>query len=220
MEKFGTKIHAILPSLPGIEFGALTPKTDHLTVNIAGKRVTSQCMKDFLFFLQSRGLLDSDLTFGEERFFKGKFPNSPAKRICGDRYIIIGDAAGLLRPFKGKGVTAACKSGICAAHTIMHCGISRGALSEFYRQMDEVVRDRAYGKVMRNVANFCARWRLTDSVLWLASTNENLRRMLFFSITGQRSFRRIVKEQLGSFKTIGLAISVVGRKFSMRKLRP
>ncbi len=37
MSNFGDRIHAFLPATPRIEFGAVTPKGNHLTINIAGK---------------------------------------------------------------------------------------------------------------------------------------------------------------------------------------
>ena len=36
MIAFGNRIHAFLPTSPRIEFGAITPKGNHLTINIAG----------------------------------------------------------------------------------------------------------------------------------------------------------------------------------------
>ena len=36
-------------------------------------------------------------------YHRGCFPVKPAKHLFGDRYVTIGDAAGLIRPFKGKG---------------------------------------------------------------------------------------------------------------------
>ena len=37
MARFGNFIHAFLPPLNKIEFGAVTPKMNHLTINIAGR---------------------------------------------------------------------------------------------------------------------------------------------------------------------------------------
>ncbi len=37
LEEIGPTIHAFLMSMKGVEFGAVTPKRDHLSINIAGK---------------------------------------------------------------------------------------------------------------------------------------------------------------------------------------
>ena len=60
-------------------------------------------------------------------YFKGRFPRSLAHNYYGDRYVMIGDAAGLVRAFKGKGVTTAVMTGIRAAETILNHGISHQA---------------------------------------------------------------------------------------------
>ena len=39
MDNFGDQIHAFLPPMSRIEFGAVTPKKNHLTINIAGLRI-------------------------------------------------------------------------------------------------------------------------------------------------------------------------------------
>ena len=49
---FGAYVHAFLPGYRGIEFGAITPKGDHLTINIAGRRVGADTLA---YFLQQRG---------------------------------------------------------------------------------------------------------------------------------------------------------------------
>ena len=48
-------------------------------------------------------------------YSRWQFPTSPAKNLFGDRYVTVGDAAGIIRAFKGKGVNTACMTGIKAA---------------------------------------------------------------------------------------------------------
>ena len=197
MEQFGTEIHAFLPSIRSVEFGAVTPKGNHLTINVAGETIVADDMTAFLGLPQVKALLPEDVRPEDLPYFKGQFPNGPGKNVYGDRYLIIGDAAGLLRPFKGKGVTAACRTGILAAQTIINRGISEGALSDFYRRMDDVTRDRFYGKVLRQVAIKSANWHVLDGLLERAKEDDELKRALFHAVSGQKSFRRIVRDHLG-----------------------
>src|SRR5450756_2932734 len=84
------------------------------------------------------------------RFFKGRFPNSLAGRYYGDRYVMVGDAAGLVRAFKGKGVTSAVQTGIRAAETILRTGISCHAFaSDFAVANHDITGDLIYGRGMR-----------------------------------------------------------------------
>lgn len=45
---FGNNIRAFLPLYRPIEFGAMTPKGNHLTINIAGERISFKDMEHFL----------------------------------------------------------------------------------------------------------------------------------------------------------------------------
>jgi flavin-dependent dehydrogenase len=111
--RFGERIHAFLPSMRQIEFGAITPKGDHLTINIAGAMIDSLWMSRFLDLPAVKQVLPrgEDLPSPRSKpnangfgYFMGRFPISVADNYCGDRYVVVGDAAGLVRPFKGKGV--------------------------------------------------------------------------------------------------------------------
>lgn len=49
VEAFGQYLHVfLLRSVPNIEFAAITPKGNHLTINIAGKKVNATSMELFL----------------------------------------------------------------------------------------------------------------------------------------------------------------------------
>ncbi len=128
LDKMGPIIQAFLLGFEGLEFGAVTPKHDHISINIAGRRVSSEVMLKFLrsqpvqSFLPPHKRREKPL-----HYFKGKFPISPAKNFYGERYVTIGDAAGLIRPFKGKGINSACLTGAYAASCMVHAGVSKAA---------------------------------------------------------------------------------------------
>ena len=81
MEKFGNCIHAFLPSLRGIEFGAITPKIDHLDINIAGSKVSWRWMDNFLLMPQVTKVLPSNFAMQRHELFysRWQFPTAPAK---------------------------------------------------------------------------------------------------------------------------------------------
>ena len=96
---------------------------------------------------------------GDLRFFKGRFPNSLARRYYGDRFVMVGDAAGLVRAFKGKGVTTAVQTGIRAAKTILRTGISEHAFAvDFAVENRDITDDLVYGRGMRLLVAFSALW--------------------------------------------------------------
>lgn len=197
LSRLGTAIHAYLPADRAIEFGAVTPKRDHLTINIAGASVTARNMDAFLRLPEVRAVLPSDFNpdVSPPPYFKGRFPISTARGICHDRYVAVGDASGLLRSFKGKGVTYACITGLRAARAMMERGIARDALTQGYLQeCREILADVPYGRAVRWLAIHGANYGLLDTVLALARNDAVLRRALFDAVSANRFYREIVGE--------------------------
>jgi flavin-dependent dehydrogenase len=199
MDAFGDRIHAFLPSTPGIEFGAVTPKGNHLTINIAGEKVDAVMMDDFLRGAALRSVvpcLDDAQSQRDLIYFKGRFPFSQARAFSGDRYVIVGDAAGLVRPFKGKGVNSALQTGTWAAQTMLTAGISAGAFREYHQLCRDITDDLPYGKAMRAVTIGISKWHLLNLVIALAEQDADLRHMLFGAVSGHQMYREIVRGML------------------------
>jgi flavin-dependent dehydrogenase len=199
MNQFGNSIHAFLPSINGIEFGGVTPKGNHLTMNIAGARVNTDAMRMFLRSPAVQAVLpclDDAQGKRDLTFFKGRFPISQAREFSGDRYVIVGDAAGLMRPFKGKGVNSALLSGMWAAQAMMRHGISARALREYLVACRVISDDLPYGKAMRALVIALSKARLFDLVVALAERDAQLRHMLFGAVSAHQTYRKIVKQML------------------------
>lgn len=199
MENFGNRIHAFLPSIPLIEFGAITPKSRHLTANIAGVGLTDGMMKAFLDSPAVRSVLpDLDRMRASstgEGFYTGQFPISLARGYYGDRYVMVGDAAGLVRAFKGKGVNSACLTGRWAAEVMLRYGISKEAFADHYeRACAEIIDDLPYGRAVRYLVMTSSRLRLIDRVIVAAEKESALKTGLFNAVSGHLPYRDIVRE--------------------------
>jgi flavin-dependent dehydrogenase len=200
MENFGNQIHAFLPSIPEIEFGAVTPKGNHLSINIAGAEVDVEAMKRFLSWGRLRAVvpfLDPEGADGAGplRYFKGRIPISIAHGYYGDRYVLVGDAAGLLRAFKGKGVDSACQTGLWAAEIILRHGVSRMVFAEHYERVcREILRDLPYGRAMRHFVGLGRRTGLLDRLVTIARDEPVLLNALFDAVSGNETYRAIVRD--------------------------
>jgi flavin-dependent dehydrogenase len=196
---FGTYIHAFLPNHPKIEFGGITPKCSHVTINIAGEAVDAPLMRSFLNHPNVRSVLtnfeqDASVLCEPPLLYKGRFPCSLAQNYFGDRYVMVGDASGLVRAFKGKGATTAVETGIRAAETIMRRGVSAHAFHTYYRNDNhEIIDDLPYGRVMRLVAIYISRLGLLDTVIRAARKSPNLRSALFDAISAHALYKDIMK---------------------------
>jgi flavin-dependent dehydrogenase len=210
LDTLGSAIHAFLPSDRAIEFGAVTPKRDHLTINIAGATVTARNMDDFLRLPAVRRVLPANFhpSVAPPVYFKGHFPVNIARGICHDRYVSVGDASGLLRSFKGKGVTYACITGLRAARAMVEEGICREAFQNAYLgECGEILADIPYGRAVRWLAIQGSRYGLVDSVISQARGDAILRRALFDAVSANRFYREIIADTVRPGLMFRLAVS-------------
>jgi flavin-dependent dehydrogenase len=207
MAGFGNYLHAFLPSsLPLVEFGAITPKGNHLSINIAGLKVNAETMDKFLGLEEVKKTLPERLqsTLPELTYFKGKFPTLPAKAPIGERYVMIGDAAGLNRPFKGKGINSAVITGIKAAEAIASRGLTRTAFEGYLEDCCELTDDIPYGRILRALTIRFSKFGLMDGVLEAAKKEPALRQAMFNVVSGQETYKRTWQET----RSIGLLLRI------------
>lgn len=220
MEDFGKYLHAFLPSsLPHVEFGAITPKGNHLSLNIAGKKIDADMMDKFLNLSYVRKALPENLDdcLPHLYYFKGKFPTLPARGVFGDRYVMIGDAAGLNRPFKGKGINSAVITGIKAAEVIINRGISKSAFHHYLKECCELTDDIPYGKILRFLTIQSKKYGLLDGVLETAKEEQLLRRAFFSIVSGQETYKKTWKETRNFKLLIRTFFRTIAAKFSKKK---
>ncbi|HVG34550.1 MAG TPA: GNAT family N-acetyltransferase, partial [Pyrinomonadaceae bacterium] len=195
-EKLGHIVHAFLlpPRCPRIEFGAITPKGDHILVNIAGEQVTSRDLDQFLQLPEVQVLLPG-FDAGAINYYEGRFPSSPARRPFGHRYLLVGDATGWLRPFKGKGINTAIMTGIRAAEVMLEHGVSERALQNYSRACTDLRGDYHYGVMVRRLMLVGAR-HVLDPMIDVGKVDPLMYDALFDAVSGHDSYRNIIKRSL------------------------
>jgi flavin-dependent dehydrogenase len=199
VHRFGSRIHAFLPSAARIEFGGVTPKGNHLTINIAGKTVDANLMDSFLADPAVRQVLpefENARRFDpyDLHYFQGRFPCGLARCYTGDRFVMVGDAAGLVRAFKGKGVTSAIQTGKRAAHAILTAGISGAAFRTYHAANRDITGDMPFGQVMRHLTILAARLGLMGVVIRAAKHEPGLQRALFDAVSAHHPYIQVVRD--------------------------
>ena len=216
-KRLGGELHAfLLRDLPRIEFGAITPKLDHVLVNIVGRRVTSIDMEDFLLHRKVRTLLPR-FDLGALDFYEGRAPVRHARNVTWDRFVAVGDATGWLRPFKGMGITTALQTGIAAADVMLERGIDAAALDAYSLRMRPLTEDYRHGRVLRRLSRMGLDLGMIDGLIELAKTNTDLYAVLYDILSGRRSYRLITHELLRAallWKVSALALRRVLRPAS------
>jgi flavin-dependent dehydrogenase len=191
-ERFGNRIHAILPpSLPRIEFGALTPKRDRVVVNAAGEEIDDDDFDSFLRLpLVERMLAGTDL--GQPRAHE-VFPTRPARHFAQDRIVTIGNASGLMRPLKGKGINTGILMGMRAAATMMDVGVSDRAFAALYRNCRDITSEYKYGLFLRWLYRTSRRMGWMDAVIEAAGREKQLRHLFHGMVSGEDSYKQLVR---------------------------
>ena len=221
LKQMGPVIHAFLLSFEGLEFGAVTPKQDHLSINIAGRNVSSRVMLNFLRSAPVQRLLPPQ-NYREKplHYFRGKFPICPARNLFGHRYVTIGDAAGLMRPFKGKGINSAILTGVYAARTMVRLGVSRKAFQSYIRDCSELTGDLWYGRALRFLTNLSTRFQFMDRLLKIGGEDPVFMACLFNSVSGHLPYKTIVRQTATFPVAIKIVRELVNRFVLHTSLRP
>jgi flavin-dependent dehydrogenase len=189
-----SEIHAfLLNNLKGIEFGAITPKGDHIIINIAGRNVTSMEMDLFLSCPAVKSVL-GDIDLSGLDYFKGRYPIKPARGIIGDRFVAVGDATGWIRPYKGKGINVAIETGAKAGEAMINYGISRKDLVHYIDRFKTLEGDYYYGKVFRTLLLFALKTGFIDEVVKIARTSPGLEEGVYMAVSGEGKYSEILKE--------------------------
>jgi len=220
LKEMGPVVHAFLLSRNGLEFGAVTPKDDHLSINVAGRNVSSKVMLEFLRsspvqrFLPEHKRREKPLNY-----FRGKFPIGPAKNLFGHRYVTIGDAAGLIRPYKGKGINSACLTGIYAAKTIMNYGVSKKAFEFFIQDCKELTQDLPYGRVLRWMTKLSLGFEFMDHLLKVGKDDPIFMNCLFNSVSGHKPYKQIFLETATPSVGLKMTMEVINRFILHKRLK-
>ena len=113
------------------------------------------------------------------------------------------------------GITTAIETGATAADVMMERGIDGVALAAYSLRLRHLTEDHYHGRALRRLCRVGMNAGAMDNVVELAKTNAELYTILYDTISGQHSYRRIARDLLRStvfFKMGALTIK--------RALRP
>lgn len=105
---------------------------------------------------------------------------SKKRKISGDRFLLTGDAAGLIDPFTGEGIGNALRSGRYAAEQVKKCFAENNFSEKFNRRYDKHVYAKMWGelRVSRSMQRLLYYPSLFNYIVKRARKNDNLKRLL------------------------------------------
>jgi len=166
----GNGVHVFLLTIPRLEFAALIPKGQFVTVVMVGEDLDQELVQSFL----------------EDPVVRSCFPTDTTPCVCtcsplinlgansrpyADRVVLIGDS-GVTRLYKD-GIGAALRTGKAAASTAIFHGVSKKAFARhFWPACRRIANDNAIGKVMFGTTGIFKRFRFLRSIMYRMAQRE------------------------------------------------
>jgi len=151
-EHLGSSMHVFLLDMPRLEFAALIPKDDYVTLVMLGEEIDSALVDAFLATPEVRGCLPPGWESPKDRCRCGPRINVlGAVEPFADRVVFIGDC-GVSRLYKD-GIGAAYRCGKAAAATVLFEGVTARDFRKTYAPVcRQLERDNAIGKLLFSVS--------------------------------------------------------------------
>ncbi len=211
----GDSMHVFLLDIPRLEFAALIPKGEFVTMCLLGEDVDEKLVDEFLRSPEVRRCFPVDTTpcvCSCSPLINVRGP----KRPFADRVVLIGDS-GVTRLYKD-GIGAALRTAKAAATTAVFQGIAAEDFRRHYAPTCEAIAaDNAIGKFMFTVTHGFKYARFSRRAIARMSRNEQerpgsarrLSSVLWNMFTGSAPYREILKDTLHPTFLAGMAWNLV-----------
>ncbi len=196
-ERLGHSMHVFLLDIPRLEFAALIPKGEFVTMCLLGEDVDQELVHSFLTAPEVRRCLPVDelpcvCTCSPMINVRG------ARQPFADRLVVVGDS-GVTRLYKD-GIGAAFRTAKSAATTAVVHGVSEDAFRKGYLPTTEAISsDNAIGRLMFAFTHVFKHARFTRRAILRKTTREQARPegpkrlsfVLWNMFTGSAPYREI-----------------------------
>jgi len=197
-------MHVFLLNLPRLEFAALIPKSDFVTVVLLGEEIDNALVQAFLGSKEVKEVLPPQWQIPKNFCHcSPKLNVDTAVHTFGDRVVFVGDC-GTTRLFKD-GIGAAFRTAKAAARTAVFSGI---AASDFRRSYWPACRsihsDNRLGKFVFSVTREVQKrrwarkgiWRMTSREQWLDGSKRRMSRVLWDTFTGSAPYKSVLMRSM------------------------
>jgi flavin-dependent dehydrogenase len=150
-EHFGPSMHVFLLDIPRLEFAALIPKGDYVTLCLLGDDIDEELMQRFFASPEVRNCFPDSMIPRHVCHCYPRINTREARPAYGDRLVMIGDS-GATRLFKD-GIGAAYRTSKAAAKTAAFHGVDAASFEKHYAPLcRKISNDNKVGKFVFSVA--------------------------------------------------------------------
>lgn len=200
----GSSMHVFLLNMPRLEFAALIPKGDYVTVCMLGDGIDREHAERFLSSPEVRQCLPADWNADKlECHCLPRINMAGAKTCFGDRIVFVGDC-GVSRLYKD-GIGAAYRTAkACAVTAIFHGVSERDFRAHYWKSCQRLSWDNRIGKALFLGSSFfrrlsiprAAMLRLIEKEQALPSSRRAMSTVMWNIFTGSASYRTILLRSL------------------------
>ena len=171
-ETFGPSMHVFLLDIPRLEFAALIPKGDYVTLCLLGDDIDEELMQRFFDSPEVKNCFPGGRIPAHACHCYPRINTRAAQPVYGDRLVMIGDA-GSTRLFKD-GIGAAYRTSKAAAKTAVFHGVDAESFRRYYAPLcRRISNDNRVGKFVFNVASLVQKARFARrGVLRMTATEQ------------------------------------------------
>jgi flavin-dependent dehydrogenase len=212
----GNSMHVFLLDIPRLEFAALIPKGDYVTLCLLGEDVDEQLIESFLATDEVKGCFPDAVVPTPACHCFPRINVRPAVRPYADRIVWIGDS-GVNRLFKD-GIGSAYRTAKAAARTAVFHGISKADFEKgFWPECRTLIRDNRIARLIFGVTTLIQKLRfLRRGVLRMtareqrdAGKNRFMSSVLWDVFTGSAPYKEILLRTFHPLFPLRLAWNVV-----------
>lgn len=204
-EVLGSSMHVFLLDIPRLEFAAIIPKGDYVTVCLLGEEIDKDLVQAFLDSPEVKECFPPGWNpDARSCFCSPRISVAGARHPYGDRFVFIGDC-GVTRLYKD-GIGAAYRTAKAAATTAVLQGISAQSFADhYYPACRRIENDNLIGKFIFFVTRQIQRRRFTRRAVLRMTAHEQqsdpsqrqMSMVLWDTFTGSAPYKEIL------FRTFG-----------------
>jgi flavin-dependent dehydrogenase len=196
----GNAMHVFLLNIPRLEFAALIPKGDYVTLCLLGKDIDHELVRAFLSSNEVRQVLPPNWEPPADFCHcSPKISVASAIQPGADRLVFVGDS-GTTRLYKD-GIGAAYRTAKAAAKTAVFHGVSATDFRRYYWPVCKTIRsDNMLGRLVFAVTRLIQRsaitrrglWRMTSKEQCLQGSSRRMSTVLWDTFTGSAPYRSVL----------------------------
>ena len=203
----GSSMHVFLLDLPRLDFAALIPKGDYVTLCLLGDDIDKEMVETFLKSPQVKECLPPNWQAPDD--FCHCFPRlniEGAAKPFTHRMVFLGDC-GVTRLYKD-GIGAAYRTSKAAARAALFAGLSREDFRRHYLPAcRKISRDNQIGKFVFAVTRLIQKWPWTRRGVWrmvvqeqrVEGAKKRMSTVLWDTFTGSAPYREVLLLTLHPF---------------------